>query len=125
MGGIVSSEEEQGLLDVNVWVVEQGLPEGMFSYELVDESTGELKVILDLAWPAGIQEGYSQPVVLLIDEDLEVEKEVNQAGYRFFTSAEEILCAERDTVVTVSHTYNTIFSSSTSTRYVRTRSWGS
>lgn len=87
MGGIVSSEEEQVLLDVNVWTVEQGLPEGMFSYELVDESTGELKVILDLAWPAGIQEGYSQPVVLLIDEDLEVEKEVNQAGYRFFTSA--------------------------------------
>ena len=89
VGGIISSDEEQVLLDMNIWIVEQGLPEGEFSYELVDEGTGELKAILDLAWPQGIQEGYSQPVVLLIDEDLEVEKMVNEAGYRFFTSPED------------------------------------
>ena len=89
LGGIATSEEEQVLLDLNVWVVEQGLPEGEFSYELVDESTGELKLVLDLAWPEGIQQGYSQPVVLLIDEESEIEKRVNQAGFRFFTSAED------------------------------------
>ena len=89
LGGIVTSEEEQVLLDFNVWVVEQGLPEGEFSYELVDESTGELKLVLDLAWPEGIQQGYSQPVVLLIDEEPEVENKVNQAGFRFFTSPED------------------------------------
>ena len=89
LGGIVTSDEEQILLDMNVWIVEQGLPEGEFSYELVDESTGEPNVVLDLAWPEGIQQGYSQPVVLLIDEESEVEKRVNQAGFRFFTSAED------------------------------------
>jgi len=89
LGGIATTEEEQVLLDINVWVVEQGLPEGEFSYELVDENTGELKLVLDLAWPEGIQQGFSQPVVLLIDEESEVEKRVNQAGFRFFTSPKD------------------------------------
>ena len=89
IGGIVSSEEEQLLLDVNIWVGDQGLPEGEFLHELVDESSGELKVVLDLAWPNGLQEGYSQPVVLIIDEDQKVEEAVNQAGYRFFTTPED------------------------------------
>ena len=86
VGGIVSSDEEQVILDTNVWVTEQGLPEGEFAYELVDDASGELKATLDLAWPNGIQEGYSVPVVLLIDEGSEVERVVNQAGYRSFTS---------------------------------------
>ena len=63
-------------------MTEQGLPEGEFSYELVDESSGQLRATLDLAWPDGIQEGYSLPVVLLIDESSEVERMVNSAGYR-------------------------------------------
>ena len=89
VGGIVSSEEEQLILDTNIWVTEQGLPEGEFAYELVDESSGQLKATLDLAWPNGIQEGYSLPVVLLIDEGSEVERVVNQAGYRSFTSPDD------------------------------------
>ena len=102
LGGIVTSEEEQVLLDFNVWVVEQGLPEGEFSYELVDESTGELKLVLDLAWPEGIQQGYSQPVVLLIDEESEVEKGVNQAGFRFFTSPEDFKSYIRNEILALS-----------------------
>ena len=87
--GIAPSEEEQILLDTNTWVTEQGLPEGEFGYELVDESSGQLRATLDLAWPDGIQEGYSLPVVLLIDESSEVERIVNSAGYRSFTSPED------------------------------------
>jgi len=102
LGGIATTDEEQVLLDINVWVVEQGLPEGEFSYELVDESTGELKLVLDLAWPEGIQQGYSQPVVLLIDEESEVEKRVNQAGYRFFTSPEDFQTYIRNEILDLS-----------------------
>ena len=40
--------------------------------------------ILDLAWPNGLQEGYSQPVALLIDEYRETEDAVNHMGYRHF-----------------------------------------
>ena len=53
----------------NIWVIDQGLPEGEMNYELCDEITGEVIAILDLAWPDGLQEGYSQSVALLIDED--------------------------------------------------------
>ena len=99
LGGIVSSEEEQVLLDTNVWVTEQGLSEGEFGYELVDESSGQLRATLDLAWPDGIQEGYSLPVVLLIDESPEVERLVNQAGYRSFTSPEDFRAYVRSEIL--------------------------
>lgn len=89
--GEVASEEEQGILiDTNIWVTEEGLPEGEFGYELADEATGEPLAVIDLAWPTGLQEGYSQPVALLIDEDAELGEIVNSAGFRFFTDAESL-----------------------------------
>ena len=87
LGGIASEEEQEILINTNVWVTEQGLSEGEFGYELTDESTGEPLAVLDLAWPSGLQEGYSQPVALLIDEDAELGQIVNRAGYQFFTDA--------------------------------------
>lgn len=87
-GSIDSEDEELLLLEVGEWVVEQGLPEGEFMYELSDPQTGEPIAILDLAWPDGLQQGYSQPVALLIDEDKKTEEAANRAGYRFFTSVE-------------------------------------
>ena len=97
VGGIVSSEEEQVLLDTNIWVTARGLPGGELGYELVDENTGELRATLDLAWPEGVQEGYSLPVALLIDEGSEVERMANQSGFRSFTSADDFksyVCSE-------------------------------
>lgn len=65
-------------------MTQQGLPEGELLYELTDEDTGTLLAILDLAWPNGLQPGYSQPVALLLGESRETEDLVNRAGYRFF-----------------------------------------
>jgi hypothetical protein len=42
-----------------------------------------------LAWANGLQEGLSQPVALLIDEEKETEEVVNNAGFRFFTDFNE------------------------------------
>lgn len=81
----VESAEEQLIRACNEWVVAQGLPAGEVSYELADPNTGGFVATLNLAWPNGVQEGYSQPVALLIDEDRETEKVVSQAGYRYFT----------------------------------------
>jgi hypothetical protein len=58
-----------------------------YMYELADH-TGNPIAILDLAWPNGLQEGYSQPVALLINEGQEVEEAVNRAGFLFFTDAD-------------------------------------
>jgi hypothetical protein len=87
-GGIEGEEEERLILDVNMWVIGQGLPEGEMMYELTDPETGSPLAIIDLAWPNGLQEGYSQPIALLIEEGRETEEIVNGAGYRYFTDAE-------------------------------------
>ncbi len=84
-GGIGGEEEEDLLIEVNQWVVEQGLPEGEFLFELADLESGVAYGVLDLAWPDGMQEGLSVPVALLLNEPEETEAAANQAGYRYFT----------------------------------------
>ena len=84
-GGIGGKEEEDLLIEVNQWIVDQGLPEGEFLFELADSESGEAIGILDLAWPNGLQEGLSIPVALLLDEPEETEAIANKAGYRYFT----------------------------------------
>jgi hypothetical protein len=80
--------EERIVQECNEWVAQQGLPPGEYMYELAAPETGELLAIFDLAWKNGIQEGYSQPVALLIDESPEVEELSNCNGYRYFTNLE-------------------------------------
>jgi len=85
-GGVDGEEEERLLKEINEWVTQQGLPAGEHIYELSDQVTGVPLAVLDLAWPNGLQEGYSQPVALLIDEGREMEEIVNRAGYLYFTN---------------------------------------
>jgi len=87
-GHIESDEEEEMLLGCNIWMIEHGLPEGEMIYELCDKETGKSLAMLDLAWPEGIQEGYSKPVAILIDEGQEIERIVSKEGYVFFTDVE-------------------------------------
>lgn len=86
-GGMVSDDEERALREINEWVIAQGLPAGEFMYELTAE-TGEPLAVLDLAWPRGLQEGYSHPVAVLLDETRETEEIVNWAGYLFYTDVD-------------------------------------
>ena len=87
-GGVAAAEEDDLLVAVNEWVVEQGLPEGEFLYELTDPQSGEALAVFDLAWPDGLQAGLSEPVALLIDEPAEIHDAANSAGFRFFTDGE-------------------------------------
>jgi hypothetical protein len=84
-GGVESEEEERLIQECNTWIGQQGLPEGEYLYELTDALTGEPLAVLDLAWTSGLQEGYSQPMALLIGEGQEMEEAANCAGYRYFT----------------------------------------
>ncbi len=88
-GGIADETEGDLLLRTNIWVVEQGLPEGEMLYELVDEETEQPLALLDLAWPEGMQTGLSEPIALLIDEELEVLEEASAAGFRCFSREED------------------------------------
>ncbi|WP_041555249.1 GmrSD restriction endonuclease domain-containing protein [Nostoc sp. PCC 7524] len=85
----LSDDDEDKFIDsCNHWVTKQGLPAGESMYELIDTDTGNSVGILDLAWTNGLQEGFSQPVAVLLSEIPGVEKALNQAGYRYFTSLE-------------------------------------
>ena len=104
LGGIAGREEEQILLDTNIWISELGLPEGEFGYEVTDITTGRLLATLDLAWPNGIQEGYSQPVALLIDEPEEVWHRASHGGFRVFTDVESFKAYVNDEILRVRET---------------------
>jgi len=70
----------------NTWMKQQGLPEGEAGFEIIDPAT-DTPLMLDLAWPYGIRQDYSErPIALLLSEDEEVEKAAERAGYRTFTS---------------------------------------
>lgn len=88
LGGISGADEEEILLQTNIWIEDQGLTVGELLYELTDEETGEPLAILDLAWPEGVQVGLSEAVALLIDEDQEIWEEASEAGFRCFGDAE-------------------------------------
>lgn len=88
-GSVDSETEQQALLDALVWVEEQGLAEGEYQYELVDETTSEPLAILDLAWPKGLQENFSQPIAILIDEEDDIQEIAVHAGYLYFTSLDD------------------------------------
>ena len=79
-GGIESQDEEERLIALNQWMVEQNLPEGNLLHELASAETGEPEAILDLAWPDGLQEGLSQPVAVLLNEPPETLEVTNAAG---------------------------------------------
>jgi hypothetical protein len=85
-GGISSEEEEQQLEALNDWMEMQGLPRGTLAYDFADPATGEQQAVFDLAWPNGIQEELSQPVVVMLNEDPETVAIASQAGYRCFTA---------------------------------------
>lgn len=88
-GGITSEEEEEQLEAINNWMEDRGLPRGVLAFDYADAATGAQKAIFDLAWPTGIQEELSQPVVVLLNEATETIGIASQAGYRCFTSAQE------------------------------------
>ncbi|MEW6490268.1 MAG: hypothetical protein AB1578_20460 [Thermodesulfobacteriota bacterium] len=88
-GGIGSVEEEQELEAVNDWMEARGLPPGTLLFDLADPETGEQKAVFDLAWPNGIQEGLSEPVAVLRNEESETIAIASQAGSRCFTAVAE------------------------------------
>jgi len=100
-GAIADDAEDQALRDCNQWIIEQNLPPGELSYNLLHPETGEDLAILDLAWPNGLQEGYSQPVTLLLDEGDDTVKAANSAGYRYFTDIQQFKTYVRHEILAI------------------------
>jgi hypothetical protein len=56
--------------------------------DLTAPETGEPRAVFDLAWPEGLQEGFSQPVAVLLNEGPENLALASAAGFRCFTHVE-------------------------------------
>lgn len=90
-----ADEEEAVLEELNKFVIALGLSSGELGYELrtaddkaILDANGEA-IPLDLAWPNGFQDGLSEPVALLIDEEPSVRIAANSAGFKqIFTDPE-------------------------------------
>jgi hypothetical protein len=83
-GDLDPDDEAVILANANRFAIENGLPAGEMAYEIITEYSGE-PITLDLAWPEGLQVGFSQPVALLIDEEDAVLRTVSDEGFRVFT----------------------------------------
>ncbi|KNZ40605.1 GmrSD restriction endonuclease domain-containing protein [Acetobacterium bakii] len=82
-GGVMNDEEEQ-ILELFQWLEDKGLPLGDLNYEITDDD-GNMLAMLDVAWPAGIQQEYSVPVALMLDETDEYYKIANQRGFKYYS----------------------------------------
>ena len=82
-------DKEAILTEAIRFATENGFPAGETTYEVYGKNTEEPIATLDLAWPDGLQTGYSQPVALLIDEDDAVLRVVSNAGFKVFTSLDD------------------------------------
>lgn len=70
-GGVGDDAERAELEKINKWVKDNGFSSGIVDYEHSDKE-GVPLVILDLAWPKGLQEGLDPPIALLLNETEEV-----------------------------------------------------
>jgi hypothetical protein len=82
--------EARKIAECRGWVADQDLADGVEDYELVDEASGGVLAMFDLAWPDGMQIGLTEPVALLLDEPPEVERVAAAHGFRFFTSVDAL-----------------------------------
>ena len=85
---ILFQDEEESLLEVNRWMIDRGLAEGVINFELLDKE-GKFIMTIDIAWPQGIQSDLSEPLALLINENESQHEIVNQNGYKYFTCPED------------------------------------
>lgn len=97
--GTVRDEEEATRLEkLRRWLERKNLPLGEIDLELVDPNTNNL-VVVDLAWPDGIQSGLSEPVALMLDEDDESITTAARAGMRVFTSVSRLRSYVRNEIL--------------------------
>jgi hypothetical protein len=95
----VSGEEDDEMQALVSWAIASGFPKPELNFEVSDPNTGEVLIIVDAAWPKGLQEEYSQPIALCLEADEQKLAILNQAGYRFFVGIEALRRYLKDQIV--------------------------
>ncbi len=87
---IVEREDDPVLTELRDLTRSLGLAEPDAHFEIVNDSTGELLAVADLAWPDGVQTGRTQPVAFLLEPDADMEARLSALGYQFFVSGDRL-----------------------------------
>lgn len=83
--GTITNENEdtdERILELSYWMEEKGFPGGEINYELKINDNDS--IIIDLAWPDGIQRNLTEPVAIMLDEEKNNKNIVNLNKYRVF-----------------------------------------
>jgi hypothetical protein len=83
-------EEEPELGELVQLAARVGIAVPEVNFEIVDDESGEILALADVAWPNGIQEGRTEPVAFLLEPDEEMESRLGELGYRFFHTREHL-----------------------------------
>ncbi len=87
--GIRDEAEWITAYDLDEWVAANGLQRGELQWELINPQTSLPLAVFDLAWPDGLQQGFTQPVAVLLNENAATHQIANDNGFRYFTSVDE------------------------------------
>ncbi|MBQ9313688.1 MAG: DUF262 domain-containing protein [Clostridia bacterium] len=82
-----NESEDETIVKLSNWMSEKGLSSGEINYELIIEDNNS--VIIDIAWPDGIQSNLSEPVAVMLNEDQKNINRVNLKNYRIFTDVND------------------------------------
>ena len=82
-------DEEAVMEELVSWLKNEGFAPGIKDYSAVIGYAGT-PIIIDVAWPDGLQEGFTEPVALMINEEPGDIYRVNAVGYRVFTRADDL-----------------------------------
>lgn len=82
-------DEEAVIEELVGWLKNEGFAPGIKDYSAVIGYAGT-PIIIDVAWPDGLQEGFTEPVALMINEEPGDIYRVNAVGYRVFTRADDL-----------------------------------
>lgn len=82
-------DEEAVIEELVSWLKNEGFAPGIKDYSAVIGYAGT-PIIIDVAWPDGLQEGFTEPVALMINEEPGDIFRVNAVGYRVFTRADDL-----------------------------------
>lgn len=82
-------DEEAVIEELVSWLKNEGFAPGIKDYSAVIGYAGT-PIIIDVAWPDGLQEGFTEPVAPMINEEPGDIYRVNAVGYRVFTRADDL-----------------------------------
>lgn len=87
---LMPPDEHDDMDALTNWLESLGFVAPERDYLVTDPVDGRDLTVVDAAWPTGIAGGYTQPIALLLEPDVDAESVLGEAGYRFFVRLKDL-----------------------------------